>query len=91
MDQRLGCTPRAVAWYALAVAITGVLAAPPTAYGATPGPETVTYSYDARGRLKTVTHTGGANDGVQSRYTYDKANNRKTVVTTGSPNPPPTP
>lgn len=51
--------------------------------------ESVTYSYDARGRLIRVVRTGGVNDNVQTQYTYDKANNRKTVVTTGSSNPPP--
>ncbi|NJO13479.1 MAG: hypothetical protein HC872_08450 [Gammaproteobacteria bacterium] len=51
--------------------------------------ETVSYSYDARGRLKRVQRSGGVNDNVQTQYTYDKANNRKTVVTTGSSNPVP--
>jgi hypothetical protein len=49
--------------------------------------ETVTYSYDARGRLKAVVRAGGLNDNVQTQYTYDKANNRRSIVTTGSPNP----
>jgi hypothetical protein len=50
--------------------------------------EIVSYSYDARGRLKTVARTGGVNNNVQTQYTYDKTNNRTAVVTTGSGNPP---
>jgi YD repeat-containing protein len=50
--------------------------------------ETVTYTYDAKGRLVKVVRNGTTNDNVQTQYTYDKANNRKTVTTTGSPNPP---
>lgn len=47
--------------------------------------ETITYSYDAKGRLATVTHTGSRNAGVQTTYTHDKADNRKNVKTTGAP------
>ena len=53
--------------------------------------ETITYKYDARGRLIEVKHTGTVNNNVQTNYSHDKANNRKTVVTIGSPNPPPPP
>jgi phage baseplate assembly protein W len=48
--------------------------------------ETVTYTYDAKGRLVKVTHTGTTNNNVETQYTYDKANNRKTTTTTGSTN-----
>jgi hypothetical protein len=51
--------------------------------------ETITYSYDAKGRVVSVVRTGTVNNGVTTTYTHDKANNRKTVVVTGSPNPPP--
>jgi hypothetical protein len=51
--------------------------------------ETITYTYDAKGRLIRVVRTGTVNNNVTTQYTYDKANNRKTVVTTNSPNPPP--
>ncbi len=51
--------------------------------------ETVTYTYDAKGRLIRVVRTGTVNNNVTTNYTHDKANNRKTVVTTNSPNPPP--
>lgn len=51
--------------------------------------ETLTYKYDAKGRLIEVKRTGTVNNNVQTNYTHDKANNRKTVVVTGSPNVPP--
>ncbi|WP_448501009.1 RHS repeat domain-containing protein [Sphingomonas sp.] len=45
--------------------------------------EVVTYSYDSLGRLVTVTHAGGGNNGVATHYTYDRAGNRTAVVTSG--------
>jgi YD repeat-containing protein len=51
--------------------------------------ETITYKYDAKGRLVEVKRTGTVNNNVQTNYTHDKANNRKTVVVTGSGNPTP--
>ena len=51
--------------------------------------ETITYTYDAKGRLKTVVRTGTVNNNVTTNYTHDKANNRKNVTVTNSPNPPP--
>lgn len=48
--------------------------------------ETLTYTYDAKGRVVTVTHTGTVNNNVQVIYTQDKADNRSNVKTTGSPN-----
>ena len=51
--------------------------------------ETITYTYDARGRLIAVTHSGTVNNNLVSNYTYDKADNRTNKTTTGSPNPPP--
>ena len=51
--------------------------------------ETITYSYDARGRLIQVVHSGTVNNGVATSYTIDKADNRTNKTTTGSPNPPP--
>lgn len=60
---------------------------------ATVGPasaaETVTYQYDARGRLIEVARTGTVNNGVTTTYTLDKVDNRTAKFTTGSPNPPP--
>jgi hypothetical protein len=49
--------------------------------------ETITYSYDARGRLVRVEHKGTANNNVSASYTYDKADNR-TAVNVISPNVP---
>jgi YD repeat-containing protein len=48
--------------------------------------ETITYKYDARGRLVEVKRTGTVNNNVKTTYTHDKANNRKTTTTTGSGN-----
>lgn len=50
--------------------------------------ETITYTYDARGRLVQVKHGGTVNDNVSANYGFDKANNR-TNVNVVSPNPPP--
>jgi RHS Repeat len=66
------------------VAAAAFIAAPSLARAT----ETITYTYDARGRLVKVVRTGTVNNGVQTVYTHDKANNRKTVVVTGSPNAP---
>lgn len=48
--------------------------------------ETVSYTYDARGRLVQVVRSGTPNNGVSSTYTYDKADNRTNVTVTGSSN-----
>lgn len=48
--------------------------------------ETITYTYDAKGRLVKVVHAGSVNNNVQTTYTHDKADNRKNTTTTGSPN-----
>jgi phage gp36-like protein len=47
--------------------------------------ETLTYTYDAKGRLVKVVHSGTVNAGVQTTYSHDKADNRKTTTTTGAP------
>jgi hypothetical protein len=48
--------------------------------------ETLGYTYDGRGRLVTVTHSGTANNGVNSCYAYDATDNRTaaTVSTSGA-------
>jgi hypothetical protein len=51
--------------------------------------ETVTYTYDAKGRLVKVVHTGDVNNNVKVEYKHDKADNRTKVTVTGSANPPP--
>ena len=46
--------------------------------------ETITYTYDARGRLVNVDHGAtGPNAGASAAYTYDGADNRTQVVVTG--------
>ncbi len=50
--------------------------------------ETTTYTYDARGRLITVTRAGGPNNGVAETIAYDPADNRTNVSVTGSSNTP---
>lgn len=52
--------------------------------------ETISYTYDSRGRLVKVHRTGTVNNNVQAEYKYDKADNR-TNVNVISPNPPPPP
>lgn len=46
--------------------------------------ETITYTYDAKGRLVAVVHSGTVNNGVQATYTYDPADNRTNVTVTGA-------
>ena len=50
--------------------------------------ETITYTYDAKGRLVKVVHssTVANNNGVTVDYTHDKADNRTNVKTTGANN-----
>jgi len=50
--------------------------------------ETITYTYDAKGRLIRVVHSNpnGVNNGVTTEYTHDKADNRTNVKTAGAPN-----
>lgn len=50
--------------------------------------ETITYTYDARGRLVKVERTGSVNNNVKAEYKYDKGDNRTNVNVT-SPNSPP--
>lgn len=38
--------------------------------------ETITYNYDAKGRLVIVARTGTVNSGVTTSYAFDKADNR---------------
>lgn len=48
------------------------------------GAETVTYSYDAQGRLRTSSVSGGPNNGTNTAICYDAASNRERYVTTVS-------
>ena len=47
--------------------------------------ETVSYTYDAKGRLVKIERTGTVNNNVTTTYTHDKADNRTNVKTTGAP------
>jgi len=50
--------------------------------------ETITYTYDARGRLIKVVSTGSVNNNNQACYKIDKADNRTNVqVNVGSLTP----
>lgn len=47
--------------------------------------ETISYTYNARGELVSVSHSGTVNNGVATTYSHDRARNRVTKTTTGSP------
>lgn len=47
--------------------------------------ETITYTYDAQGRLVTVVSSGSVNNGIQTVYAHDPADNRQRVTVTGAP------
>lgn len=65
-----------------------VIAAAATAVTvATLASETITYRYDARGRLIKVERSGTVNNNVKAEYTYDKAENRTNKTVTGVPWP----
>ncbi len=56
-----------------------------TAAGIASASETITYTYDAKGRLILVQHAGTVNNNVVANYTYDTADNRKNLTVTGAP------
>jgi YD repeat-containing protein len=60
-----------------AISAFGVLLLTGTAAQAS---ETITYTYDALGRLVQVTRSGTVNNGASALYTYDPANNRTNVT-----------
>lgn len=43
--------------------------------------ETITYTYDARGRLISVVHSGGPSSGLTTTYSLDDADNRTSKTT----------
>lgn len=53
-------------------------------FSGTAAAETVTYTYDAQGRVVTVKHTGGPSNGVKTDYEYDAADNRRRKKKTGA-------
>jgi hypothetical protein len=46
--------------------------------------ETITYTYDALGRLVKVVNSGTVNNGIQTTYGHDQADNRSNVTVTGA-------
>lgn len=66
------------------VALLGVAIATPTCAA-----ETVTYSYDALGRLVGSSVSGGPSSGVNTTIAYDPADNRTNYQVTGSTQLPP--
>lgn len=61
------------------IMLAGALSALATAAHAT---ETITYAYDARGRLIQVARSGTVNNNVTTSYAFDKADNRTQKTTT---------
>jgi hypothetical protein len=51
--------------------------------------ETITYTYDVKGRLIKVERSGTVNNNVKAEYRHDKADNRTNVTVTGSTSAPP--
>ncbi|EZP56496.1 hypothetical protein BW41_00642 [Sphingomonas sp. RIT328] len=51
---------------------------------ATSAAETITYTYDAKGRVGSVVHTGTVNNGTNTTYSHDKVDNRVVVRITGA-------
>ena len=49
--------------------------------------ESVTYTYDALGRVVTTAVSGGPNTGLNTALNYDAASNRTALTVTGSKNP----
>lgn len=47
--------------------------------------ETVTYTYDALGRVTKVTRQRGGNNAATANYTYDHADNRSNVSVSVTP------
>ncbi|HEX8256437.1 MAG TPA: Calx-beta domain-containing protein [Allosphingosinicella sp.] len=71
-------------WTILAAAAALPAAAVPAV---TLASETVTFGYDVRGRLITVTRAGGTNDGIVSGYSHDQADNRELLAVTDATAP----
>ena len=64
------------------LAVIGALIA---AAGIASASETITYTYDAKGRLVLVRHSGTVNNNVTANYSFDAADNRRTLNVTGAP------
>ena len=68
-----------------ATAFAGAALSSTLVFAAGMGNETLNYSYDAKGRLVRVEHSGTINANVVSNYSFDKADNRVNVNVTGAP------
>ncbi|MEO6217854.1 MAG: hypothetical protein ABIO86_17635 [Sphingomonas sp.] len=66
----------------IAIGVCAAIAGPSALAGAS---ETITYTYDAKGRLILVSHSGNVNNGVVANYTFDHADNRKNITVIGAP------
>lgn len=64
-----------------AIAVAGIA----SATGLSGGSETINYTYDAKGRLIQVRHSGTVNNNLVANYTFDDADNRKMLNITGAP------
>ena len=53
--------------------------------GSASAAETISYRYDAQGRLVQVVRSGGPVSGSQTSYTQDAAGNRTQVQVSGAP------
>lgn len=69
-----------------ALRMAGILMAPCVLFPsvAAVAQETTTYTYDALGRVRTVTRSGGPASGASATYSYDPASNRTNVTVTGT-------
>lgn len=67
-----------------AIALIGLVSLV-TVAGLASAAETISYTYDAKGRVTLVTHTGTVNNNVVANYTFDTADNRKNIKVTGAP------
>ncbi len=62
------------------LALAALLTLAPVAHASS----TISYTYDARGRLVTVSLSGGTHSGASIQYTYDTGNNRVRKLVTGA-------
>ncbi len=74
-------------FYVGAVSASAILACGSAIYAQ----EVTTYHYDALGRLKSSTISGGPSSGVTTAINHDPASNRTSYSVTGVPTPTPTP
>jgi len=67
------------------IVCAGSMALAAMASGMAGASETVNYTYDAKGRLIQVAHSGSVNNNVVANYSFDRADNRVNVNVTGAP------